>query len=93
MTNLIVLTVEMLLITIGVLLFVWSDMVLSLPTSLSEIKYPLTREDAFHKLTQKSDFVFDFYHPREMDIIKGADAGLTVRAKVIVYFVKRFFDI
>jgi hypothetical protein len=58
------------------------DYSLSAPSSLSEIKYPLTREDAFKQLNEKSDFIFDFYNPRDIDIIKGADAGLTVRAKV-----------
>lgn len=58
---------------------------LAAPRSLKDIKYPLSRDEAFHKLKDRSDFIFDFYHPRPMDIINGADAGQTVRAKVIIY--------
>jgi hypothetical protein len=72
----------MLAIIISVLIVVCSDFSLAMPISLSEIKYPLTQEEAFKKLTEKSDFIFEFYHPRDIDIIDGADAGLTVRAKV-----------
>jgi len=72
----------MYLIIISVLIVLCSNFSLSLPTTLYEIKYPLTREDAFKKLTEKSDFVFDFYSPRDIDIIKGTDVGQTVRAKV-----------
>jgi len=72
----------MLAIIISVLIVICNDFSLAMPASLSEIKYPLTQEEAFKKFTEKSDFVFDFYHPRDIDIIKGADAGLTVRAKV-----------
>jgi hypothetical protein len=70
-----------LIVTIA-FIFVCCDISLALPISLFEIKYPLTREDAFKKLQNKSDFIFDFYNPRDIDIIKGADAGQTVRAKV-----------
>ena len=75
-------TRTMLLISICMFLIVCNDFLLTIPISLSEIKYPLTREEAFKKLEVKSDFIFDFYNPRDIDIIKGADAGRTVRAKV-----------
>lgn len=52
------------------------------PSDLTQIKYPLSRDEAFHKLKDRSDFIFDFYYPRPIDIIEGADAGQTVRPKV-----------
>lgn len=50
--------------------------------SLLSIKYPLTREDAIENFKDRSDFIFDFYNPRPIDIIDGAPSGLTVRSKV-----------
>ena len=68
------------IIFIGLVLF--NEYANAAPQSLLQIKYPLTRDEAFHQLKEKSDFIFDFYNPRPMDIIEGADAGRTVRAKV-----------
>ncbi|CAF5228017.1 unnamed protein product, partial [Rotaria magnacalcarata] len=72
------------MIVIAIILFLgsfvhqWTN---AMPSELLEIKYPMSREEAFHKLREKSDFIFDFYNPRPIDIIDGADAGRTVRAK------------
>ncbi|CAF3955586.1 unnamed protein product [Rotaria magnacalcarata] len=72
------------MIVIAIILFLgsfvhqWTN---ATPSELLEIKYPMSREEAFHKLREKSDFIFDFYNPRPIDIIDGADAGRTVRAK------------
>ncbi len=77
----------MLFLIVSVLMIMCYDYSLSAPSSLSEIKYPLTREDAFKQLNQKSDFIFDFYNPRDIDIIKGAGAGQTVRAKVSSFMI------
>lgn len=63
-------------------LVIRSEISWSMPASLLDVKYPLTREEAFKKLNDKSDFIFDFYNARDIDIIKGATAGRTVRAKV-----------
>ncbi|CAF2117437.1 unnamed protein product [Rotaria magnacalcarata] len=73
------------MIVIAIILFLgsfvhqWTN---ATPSELLEIKYPMSREEAFHKLREKSDFIFDFYNPRPIDIIDGADAGRTVRAKL-----------
>lgn len=74
----------MLIAYITFLLYFNFSSILAAPASLKDIKYPLSRDEAFRQLKDRSDFIFDFYHPRPIDIIEGADAGRTVRAKVSV---------